>query len=129
MDTTTTVFQSYKHTSVDFNSAGDTSFTVDLPQFVSAYQVQSVWIYNASATIITATAGLFTAPSAGGFAIASTQPLAVTNNHPDTVRNAQTLLLTNSNTIVFSAPTLYFNVATVEGAPVTADVQIVIQML
>jgi hypothetical protein len=102
---------------------------MDLPQFALGYQVRSVWIDHASAPIVTATAGLFIAPSAKGLAIAGTQPLAVTNSHPDTVRNAQSLILTNSNSIVLSAPMLYFNVAVVEGTPVTADVKIVIQML
>ena len=114
---------------MDFNSVADTEVTINLPEFVDRYQVQSVWIDNANARIVTATAGLFTAASAQGFAIAPSQLLSITNNTTDTISNAQSMTLTNPTAIVFSDKTLYFNVSVAEGAAAKADVHIIIQLL
>ena len=123
------VFQKYTLSGVDFNALGDNQVPISLSEFVSRYQVLNVWVTNASATIVTATAGLFTAAYAQGFAIAPSQILTITNNTADNIGNAQSMELANQRTIVFSDMTLYFNVSTAEGTAAKADVHITIQLL
>ena len=77
-----------------------------------------------TASITTATAGLFTATAGGGTALAATQSLSVlTTNAVNTAGGIMHLTLSANNQWQ-SRTSLYFRVATAQGAAATADVYV-----
>lgn len=115
---------------VNMNSATtDNSLTIQLPTGVSRYAVSSVWLNNASASISTATIGVFTAASAGGQTIAADQAITVTATATATNNNAQSLTLTHASTEAYSSTTLFVRVGTPQGSAATADVIVTVNYL
>lgn len=118
-------------TGVNFNSANtDNSIAITLPTGKTRYQVSECIISNASHTLVTATAGLFTAASGGGVAIvtaASTITVSATTDA--TLNNSQSMTINNSGTESYTAGTLFFRVAAAEGATATGDVTVRIRPL
>ena len=99
--------------SVNLNAAGDTV----LPLIdTSRYSVSNVIVTNASISLTTATAGLFTAPSGGGTAIVADAALSACTSAA--VVSQRTVASTAAQT----GQNLYFNVGTAQGAAATADV-------
>lgn len=118
-----------KATGVNFNSANtDTSIAVSLPPGVTNYQIASVRLANASASISTATFGLFSAAAGGGTAIIANNAFAitVTSASANTNNNSQTVTPTNSATQSWNFANLFFRVGTAQGSAATADVIITI---
>lgn len=113
-----------KAVGVNFNSANtDTTIPVTLPTGVSNYQIASVRIANASASISTATYGLFSAAAGGGTAIIpSPQAITVTTAGANTNNNSLTATPTNSGTQSWNFSNLFFRVVTAQGSAATADV-------
>src|SRR5882762_1052191 len=75
---------------INFNSTNtDTLVPIVLPQGVSRYAVNAVWINNASASISTATISVRTGAGGTGATIAAAQAITVTATATDTVNNAQ----------------------------------------
>lgn len=110
-------------TGVNFNSANtDNPVTITLPTGISRYTVQAVKLSNASASISTATIGVFTATGGGGQTIAATQAVTVTATATDTVNNAQTLTITNSANEAYNDTTLQVRIGNAQGSAATADV-------
>lgn len=109
---------------VNFNSANtDTAATVVLPSGFARYAVASVKIVNASATLTTATVGMFSAAAAGGTPIvASGSAVTVSSAAANTNNNMQTLTPANAATQSFNFASLFFRVQTAEGSAATADV-------
>lgn len=98
---------------VNVNAVGDTPMPV---LNASSYSVFQIVLTNASISLTTAAAGVFTAVSAGGTAIKANAALSG-NTGPTVVTQA-----TVASTAVATAQTLYFNVATAQGAAATLDV-------
>jgi hypothetical protein len=98
---------------VNVNATGDTVLPVIN---TDRYSVSNVVFTNASTSLTTALAGVFTAPSAGGTAIVANAALsAMTSASVVSQRTvASTAALTGQN--------LYVNVGTAQGAAATMDV-------
>lgn len=113
---------------VNFNLANtDNIITVTLPTGFSRYVVESVRISGASASISTATAGLFTASGGGGVAIVTgATAITVTSAADATNNNTMSFAINNSNTESYTAGTLFFRTAAAQGSAATANVTLTI---
>jgi hypothetical protein len=98
---------------VNVNATGDTVLPI---LDTGSYSVSNVIVTNASISLTTAAAGLFTAPSAGGTGIVANAALSACTG--PTVVSQRTVASTASQT----GQNLYFNVATAQGAAATVDV-------
>lgn len=103
-------------TGVNVNATGDQA---TLPIINSTnYSVSNVVFTNASISLTTAYAGLFTAPSAGGTGIVANAALSALTG--STVVSQRTV----ASTATQSAQNLYLNVGTAQGAAATMDVYV-----
>ena len=100
---------------VNVNAVGDTALPIINS---STYSVKFVVVTNASISLTTAAAGLFTAPSAGGTGIVANAALSACTG--PTVVSERTV----ASTATQQGQNLYFNVATAQGAAATADVYV-----
>ena len=98
---------------VNVNATGDTVLPI---QNTGSYSVSNVIVTNASISLTTAAAGLFTAPSAGGTGIVANAALSACTG--PTVVSQRTVASTASQ----AGQNLYFNVGTAQGAAATVDV-------
>ena len=98
---------------VNVNATGDTVLPI---LDTGSYSVSNVIFTNASTSLTTAAAGLFTAPSAGGTGIVANAALSAMTGL--TVVSQRTVASTAAQT----GPNLYVNVGTAQGAAATMDV-------
>lgn len=116
---------------VNLNSANtDNAIAITSPN--TNYRVQAVLVKNkgTTASLTTATAGLFTATGAGGLALAANQALsAITAKDVNTDANLLSLAITVGARTWINSETLQFRVGTAQGAAATADVYVYIQPL
>ena len=98
---------------VNVNATGDTVLPI---LNTSSYSVANVIFTNASTSLTTAAAGLFTAPSAGGTGIVANAALSALTGA--TVVSQRTVASTAAQT----GQNLYINVGTAQGAAATMDV-------
>lgn len=112
--------------SVNFNSANtDYPIVVPLPAGFTRYVVQGLRISAASASLTTATCGLFTAAAAGGTAIVTTgSVITVSSASENSANNTQSFTIATGATQSFTASTLYFRVQTAQGSPATGLVSL-----
>jgi hypothetical protein len=103
-------------TGVNVNATGDQA-TIAIINTTN-YSVSNVVFTNASVSLSSSAAGLFTAPSAGGTAIVSNAALSALS--ASTVVSQRTV----ASTAIQSAQNLYINVGTAQGATATMDVYI-----
>lgn len=103
-------------TGVNVNATGDQA----VMQIINStnYSVSNVVFTNASTSLTTAAAGLFTAPSAGGTALVANAALSALTG--STVVSQRTV----ASTATQSSQNLYLNVGTVQGAAATMDVYV-----
>lgn len=105
--------------SVDHNVATtDNAITME----ATRYRIDKVIVENASISLTTATAGVFTAAGGGGTTIAADQALSAltaSTKYDDLTLQAVT------GTDVFTSGTLYYRIGTPQGAAATANVWIV----
>jgi hypothetical protein len=102
-------------TGVNVNATGDQAV---LPIInASNYSVSNVVFTNASVSLSSAAAGLFTAPSASGAIVSNAALSALTGS---TVVSQRTV----ASTATQSAQNLYLNVGTAQGATATMDVYV-----
>lgn len=116
---------------VNFNAGNtDTIFPITLPTGFTRYCVSSVRISGASASLTTATAGVFTASAGGGVAVVTAaSAITVSSTADATNNNTMAVAINNSNTTTYTLagnPNLYFRVATPQGSTATAGVTIAI---
>lgn len=118
-------------TGVDFNSANsDTSIAIALPSGVANYSVSAVRICNASASLSTATFGLFSAAAGAGTAvIAGGQAITVTTASVNSNNSMMASAPGTANTQAYNFSNLFFRVGTAQGSPATGDVVIEVQPL
>jgi hypothetical protein len=100
---------------VNANATGDTVLPIIDS---SSYSVKFVVATNASVSLSSAAAGVFTAPSAGGTAIVSNAALSALTG--PTVVSERTVASTAAQT----GQNLYVNVGTAQGAAATLDVYV-----
>ena len=98
---------------VNVNATGDTVLPI---LDTGSYSVSNVIFTNASTSLTTAAAGLFTAPSAGGTGIVANAALSALTGA--TVVSQRTVASTASQ----AGQNLYVNVGTAQGAAATMDV-------
>ena len=102
-------------TGVNVNATGDTA----LPIINSSnYSVANVVFTNASTSLTTAAAGLFTAPTAGGTGVVANAALSALTG--SSVVSQRTV----ASTATLSGQNLYLNVGTAQGATATMDVYV-----
>jgi hypothetical protein len=101
---------------VNVNSTGDVA-TLNIAN-ASNWSVSNVVFTNASTSLTTAAAGLFTAPSAGGTAIVANAALSGLTG--STVVSQRTV----ASTAIQTGQNLYVNVGTAQGAAATMDVYV-----
>jgi hypothetical protein len=116
---------------VDLNSANtDTEIKIKSP--TTNYRVHAILVKNkgTTASLTTATAGLFSAAAGAGLALAANQALsAITSNTVNTDANLLALTQTVGSRTWIDKTSLFFRVGTAQGAAATADVYIYIQPL
>ena len=100
---------------VNVNATGDTVLPI---QNTNSYSVSNVIFTNASTSLTTALAGVFTAPSAGGTGIVANAALSALTG--STVVSQRTV----ASTALQTGPNLYVNVGTAQGAAATMDVYV-----
>ena len=100
---------------VNVNATGDTVLPI---LNTGSYSVSNVIFTNASTSLTTAAAGLFTAPSAGGTGIVANAALSALTGA--TVVSQRTVASTASQ----AGQNLYVNVGTAQGAAATMDVYV-----
>jgi len=100
---------------VNVNATGDTVLPVNN---TNSYGVSNVIFTNASISLTTAAAGLFTAPSAGGTGIVANAALSAMT--ASTVVSQRTV----ASTALQTGQNLYLNVGTAQGAAATMDVYV-----
>jgi hypothetical protein len=103
---------------VNANVVGDTPMDIINS---SAWTAATVVLSNASISLTTAAAGIFTAPAAGGTAIRANAALAALTG--PTVTNAAAAAAA-ALALKATGQTIYVNVATAQGAPATFDVYV-----
>lgn len=118
---------------VNLNSANtDNAIPISLPAGVTNYIIEAIIVRNkgTTASLTTATAGLFSTTGGGGLALAANQALAaITSNAIGTDANALALTQTVASRTAISTATLQFRVGTAQGAAATADVYVFIRPL
>ena len=103
-------------TGVNVNATGDQAV---LPILNSTnYSVSNVVFTNASISLSSAAAGLFTAPTAGGTGVVANAALSALTG--PTVVSQRTV----ASTAIQSGQNLYLNVGTAQGAAATMDVYV-----
>jgi hypothetical protein len=100
---------------VNVNATGDTVLPI---LNTGSYSVSNVIFTNASVSLTTALAGVFTAPSAGGTGIVANAALSALTG--STVVSQRTVASTAAQT----GQNLYVNVGTAQGAAATMDVYV-----
>lgn len=110
--------------SVNFNSANtDNAIPIILPTGFTRYRVFAVIISGASASISTATFGVFTSTGGGGTAvIPAATAITVTTASENTNNNMQRTGPATANTQSYDATTLQFRVGTAQGSAATGKV-------
>ena len=103
-------------TGVNVNATGDQAV---LPIINSSnYSIANVVFTNASVSLSSAAAGLFTAPTAGGTGVVANAALSALTG--PTVVSQRTV----ASTAIQSGQNLYLNVGTTQGAAATMDVYV-----
>lgn len=119
-----------KLTGVNFNSANtDNAVTIALPSGYTRYMVDSIAITHASASLTTATIGLFTGTGGAGTVIANSA-ITVSATADGTANNAQSFSgpATTAYTLAGFA-TMQVRIGTAEGSAATGDVSLRIRPL
>jgi uncharacterized membrane protein YphA (DoxX/SURF4 family) len=111
---------------INFNSANtDNAIVINLPAGFTRYRITRILITGATASISTATCGVFTAQSAGGTAIVtSATAITVTQTAGDTNHNMQSLTINNQDTMFFVDGVIYFRVQGAQGSAALANVTV-----
>ena len=108
---------------VNANSVADTSILIPLPSGITRYRVRSVTVLNASTSLTTAQAGLYTGTAGSGVGICAAQALSgITSTSAGTSGNAVDLAQALPGATFFTSTPLYFRITTAQGSAATLDV-------
>lgn len=111
---------------INFNATNtDNPIPINLPAGYTRYRPTLILISGASASLSTATCGMFTQQAAAGTqVVASGTAITVTQTAVDTVNNMQSLTIANQNTMSLIDTTLYFRVQTPQGSAALGNVSV-----
>lgn len=113
----------YVFKNINFNTSNtDNIFAFTLPAGVTRWRNNATFIYHASASLSSATVGLFTGPGGTGQTLAANQAITLTQTAENTNLNLMQLALTNPGTESYNVSTVYFRIGTPQGSAATADV-------
>jgi len=108
--------------SINFNSANtDNAISLLLPAGSSNFYFWRILLANASASITTATIGVYSATGAGGTTLVAQTAITVSTGAASTSNNLQQLY-GGSTTESFNFSTIYARVINAQGSAATADV-------
>jgi hypothetical protein len=111
------------------SSPGDVAqIPIVLPQGMSIFRVVEIIIGRPSVVSSHVGFGVFTGPSVTGATISASQTLIILSTAQNVSGNAASASMSNTMT-TFNASSLFFHVFTVNGSPMTVDVEIVIAPL
>lgn len=112
---------------VNFNSTNtDNPIPINLPVGFTRYRIHQIILSGATASLSTATCGVFTAQGAGGLGVVETgTAITVTQTAGDTNNNMQSFTIVNQNTLALIDTTLFFRVQTPEGGAALGNVTVV----
>lgn len=118
-------------TGVDFNSANtDTPVTIVLPSGFTRYRFQSIVLHGASASLTTATCGVFTdAAGAGTAIVASGTVISVSTASESTANNMQAFTVAGVSTTSWTDTAIFFRVQNPQGSAATGSVTFYYQPL
>lgn len=116
---------------VNFNLANnDNPIPINLPTGYTRYRIEQIIISGATASLSTATCGVFTGTGVTGVAIVTSgTAITVAQQPADTNLNMQSLGVNNQNTMALSDPVIYFRTQNAEGIAAQANVSIFYQPL
>ena len=116
---------------INFNSANtDTPISIGLPSGYTRYRVDKILISGATASLATATCGVFTqANAAGTQVVTSGTTITVTASTSDTNNNMQALSINNQDTMSLIDPVLYFRVQNAQGSAALGNIMVLYEPL
>ena len=116
---------------VNFNSTNtDNPIPINLPVGFTKYRIHLIILSGATASLSTATCGVFTEESAGGVPIVTTgTAITVTQTDSDTNENMQSFTINDQNTMALVDLMLYFRVQTPQGSAALGNVTVWYQPL
>ena len=116
---------------INFNSTNtDNPIQINLPVGFTKYRIHQILLSGATASLSTATCGVFTAQAAGGLGVVTTgTSITVTQTAGDTNNNMQSFTIVNQNTLALIDTTLYFRVQTPQGSAALGNVTVWYQPL
>ena len=116
---------------VNFNSTNtDNPIPINLPVGFTKYRIHQIILSGATASLSTATCGVFTEESAGGVPIVTTgTAITVTQTDSDTNENMQSFTINDQNTMALVDLMLYFRVQTPQGSAALGNVTVWYQPL
>jgi hypothetical protein len=115
-------------TGINFNAANnDNAITLPLPSGYTRYAIERIYVGNVSASITTATAGMFSAAGGGGTTLVTTAAMTVSTAAANVANNNQ--ILTGTNAWAFGVASnftsVFFRTVTPQGSAATGDVTVV----
>ena len=116
---------------VNFNSTNtDNPIPINLPVGFTKYRIHQIILSGATASLSTATCGVFTEESAGGVPIVTTgTAITVTQTDSDTNENMQSFTINDQNTMALVDLMLYFRVQTPQGRAALGNISLYYQPL
>jgi len=112
---------------IDANTAGDTPIYITVPSVLNgggSYVISKIILSNASVSLTSAAAGIFTGAGATGTTVVSNGALSTLTAAALNAAGSAYAPTIASTTEAFNANPLYFNVATPQGAAATLDARI-----
>lgn len=121
----------YTLKNVNLNLANtDNTFSLTLPAGFTRWHVFRCIVTNASTSLTTVTAGLFTGAGGTGQTLVANQALSsITQSATNVNGNMFLMSVTNQNSEAYSVSTVYFRIGTAQGSAATADVVLQISPL
>ena len=116
---------------INFNSANtDNPIPINLPAGFTRYRVHQIIIFGATASLTTATCGVFTQEGASGLGVVATgTAITVSQTAGDTNNNMQSLTIVDQNTLALIDTVLFFRVQTAQGQSALGNVAVFYQPL
>ena len=116
---------------INFNSANtDNPIPINLPAGYTKYRVHQIIISGATASLSTATCGVFTQPATAGLGVVATgTAITVTQTAGDANQNMQSLAIVDQNTLALIDTTLFFRVQSPQGTAALGNVTVFYQPL
>jgi hypothetical protein len=114
---------------INFNLVNtDNEIPINLPIGYTRYRIHQILLSGATASLSTATCGVFTAAAAGGSAVvASGTAITVTQSTTDTNNNMQSFTIVDQNTLALSDTVLFFRTQTAQGSTALGNVAVFYQ--